>query len=285
MKLMVLAAFMSSILSVPGGFLQAKNTGSTLPPSTFLNISYGPDAKQVLDIYLPEGRSASTTRVIFLIHGGSWSSGDKNGFKGHIDSLRSHLPEYALVNLNYRLANYTANKFPTQENDVRSAIEFILRKAPEYNISNNIVLLGASAGAHLALLHAYKYKEPVPVKAVVSFFGPTDFTYMFKNPVFPQVPMLLQLLLGGTPTSTPEIYKESSPLSYASSTSCPTLLFQGGKDPLVSPRQAELLKEKLDAAGVVNELIMYPNEGHSWRGASLSDSFDKITRFLRENVK
>lgn len=35
-----------------------------------LNLSYGSDARQVYDLYLPEGRSLDT-KVIILLHGGS----------------------------------------------------------------------------------------------------------------------------------------------------------------------------------------------------------------------
>ena len=55
-----------------------------------LNVSYGLDNNQVFDIYLPENRTEDT-KILFLIHGGSWVGGDKeqmntkkkilNGFK------------------------------------------------------------------------------------------------------------------------------------------------------------------------------------------------------------
>ena len=100
----------------------------------------------------------------------------------------------------------------------------------------------------------------------------------------PQVPALLELLLGGNPVDNTAAYHDSSPVSYVTRNSCPTLLFQGGKDALVNPKQAELLRDKLKKEGVVNELIVYPNEGHGWHGKSLGDSFDNITRFLGENL-
>lgn len=263
----------------------SKDTIATPPSSFFLNVAYGSDPKQVMDIYLPANRSVNSTKLIVMIHGGSWSGGDKNAFKPYIDSMRNHLPDYAFANINYRLVSATQNKFPAQENDVKMALSFILNKAADYHISHDVVLLGASAGAHLALLQAYKYSDPVKVKAVVSFFGPSDFNYMYDNPVFPQVPQLLELLLGGNPTNNEAAYQQSSPISYVTEESCPTLLFQGGKDPLVNPRQSELLKDKLQKEGVTHQLFVYPNEGHGWHGSVLSDSFDKITKFLKENVR
>lgn len=286
MKIMVLLAVMSSILSatyVKGAV--ADTTISGLPPTTYSNVAYGSDSKQVMDIYLPAGRTSLSTKIIFLIHGGSWSGGDKSTFSAYVDSLKKHLPDYALVNINYRLANFSQNKFPTQENDIKAALTAVINKADDYNISHKVVMLGASAGAHLALLQAYKYSDPVQVKAVVSFFGPSDITDMYNFPAYPQVPQLLQLLLGGTPSSNPEIYRQSSPINFVTQQTCPTLIFQGGKDLLVNPKQATLLEDTLKKAGVVNELIVYPNEGHGWRGLSLGDSFEKIGEFLKENVE
>lgn len=283
MKSMVLLAVLSNILTT--GVASFANTISRLPSATYFNVAYGPDLKQVMDIYLPAGRTKASTKIMFLIHGGSWSGGDKQSFKAYVDSLQQYLPDYAFVNVNYRLATYTANRFPAQENDIKAALGFVMDKSDEYTISHKVVLLGASAGAHLALLQAYKYTEPVKVQAVISFFGPTDIEDIYNNPVHPQVPLLMQVLMGGTPVTNPAMYKQSSPVNFVTSESCPTLLFHGSKDPLVNPKQSALLKDKLQLAGVVNELIVYPDEGHGWHGRNLGDSFSRISRFLHEQVK
>lgn len=284
MKIIAVLAFMQIMLSTFSAKAAPKDLKPTLPASVYLNVAYGPDLKQVMDVYLPANRSVNSTKLLIMIHGGSWSGGDKNGFKPYIDSLKNHLPDYAYININYRLVSANQNKFPAQENDIKMALSFLMNKSAEYQVSQEVVLLGASAGAHLALLQAYKYSDPVKVKAVVSFFGPSDFNYMYDNPVFPQVPQLLELLLGGSPTDHEAAYFESSPINYVTAQSCPTLLFQGGKDPLVNPKQSVLLKDKLEKEGVLNKLIVYPNEGHGWHGSNLSDSFVKITAFLNENV-
>ena len=112
------------------------------------------------------------------------------------------------------MANYNGNKFPTQENDIRDAVNFVMNKTSEYVISDDVVMLGASAGAHLALLQAYKYTDSVKAKAVISFFGPTDLADMYNNPANPQIPYWMQVLLGGTPVSNGQMYKASSPINF-----------------------------------------------------------------------
>src|SRR6185436_7956948 len=153
---------------------------------TMLNISYGTNPQQKMDVYLPANRSTTITKVIIMIHGGGWNSGDKSDFNAYVDSLKKREPSYAIFNINYRLAN-TPDIFPAQEQDVKAAIEFINSKRQEYRVSDKFVLVGASAGAHLALLQGYKYSTPVKPKAIIDFFGPTDLVALYNNPPNPLV--------------------------------------------------------------------------------------------------
>lgn len=262
-------------------------TGGTDPiaAKTILNVSYGTDPLQKMDIYLPANRTVTATRAIILIHGGGWTQGDKNDFTLMVDTLKKRLPDYAIFNINYRLAAWPANLFPTQELDVKAAVEFIYGNRSSYLVSDKFVLLGASAGGHLSLLHAYKYNSPVKIKAVVDFFGPADMVDMHNNPgSYPSV--AIALLLGGTPTSNPSMYQQSSPVTYVSAASCPTIIIQGGADPLVNATTQSLaLKNKLTTASVVNEYVLYPTGGHGdWNAATYTDAYNKIQAFLAANV-
>lgn len=258
---------------------------ASVAEQTSLNQPYGADAMQKMDIYLPAGRSTASTKVIVLIHGGGWSGGDKNDYAPYLDTLKKRLPGYAIFNINYRLAAGASNLFPTQENDVKAAIEYIYNKRAEFKISEKFVLLGNSAGAHLSLLHAYKYASPVKIKAVVDFYGPTDLVDMYNNPasIFAP-PNLIAGVVGGTPASHATLYQQSGPINFVDAQSPPTIILQGGVDILVSPNQSVALKNKLQASGVIHQYVFYPAENHGWVGANMVDSFDKITAFLQANV-
>jgi dipeptidyl aminopeptidase/acylaminoacyl peptidase len=258
---------------------------ATLPEQTKLNVAYGPDSLQKMDIYLPAGRTTGSTRVIILIHGGGWTQEDKSGFSPYVDTLKKRFGnDYAIVNINYRLAANGSNLFPTQENDVKAAVEYIYSKRSEYIISDKFVLLGASAGGHMALLQAYKNPLPVKIKAVIDFFGPTDLVEMYNNPIHPLIPFLLREVTGGTPLTHATLYVQSSPINFASAQSPPTMILQGGVDMVVAPSQSVLLKNKLQTLGVTHQYVFYPTENHGWFGANLTDSFDKIVLFLAANV-
>lgn len=258
---------------------------TNLPAKTTLNTAYGKDSLQKLDIYLPPNRSADSTKVIVLIHGGGWAGGDKTEFAAAIPVLQQKLPQYAIINVNYRLANQVTNHFPTQENDVQAALQFITDHAEEYQISKEVVLLGASAGAHLALLQAYKHTDPVVPKAVISFFGPADMADLYNSTNNSYYQMGLQLLIGGTPASKPAVFVQASPIHFVSKQSPPTLLLHGGRDGLVPVAQSKKLKAQLDKIGVPSDLVVYANEGHGWQGANLTDAYNRIAQFLTRHVE
>ena len=251
---------------------------------TMLNVSYGSNAQQKMDVYLPGNRSTTKTKVIIMIHGGGWNTGDKTDFNEYVDSLKKRDPSYAIFNINYRLA-IAPDLFPAQEQDVKAAVEFIYNQRQEYKISDKFVLVGASAGAHLALLQGYKYSTPIKPKAIIDFFGPTDLVDLYNNPSNPLVQPTLLSVTGGTPTTNNTLYTQSSPINFVSAQSPPTMILHGGADIIVSLSQSIQLNNKLTIAGVSRDYIFYPTEGHGWIGANLSDSFNRILAFLAAYVQ
>jgi acetyl esterase/lipase len=251
-----------------------------------LDVSYGTDDKQKMDVYLPAGRDTVNTKLMVLIHGGAWIEGDKADFTANITDIKKLLPGYAFANINYRLYNtFTrSNKFPAQEEDVKAAVEYLLSKRAEYRFSNKIVLLGASAGAHLALLQGYKNTSTITPKAVISYFGPTDLAYLYNNPGLQEVPLILAGIVGSTPSINAAAYAQASPITYVTGKSAPTLLLQGNIDPLVPVKQATLLADKLKAAGATYELVVYPNETHGFTTTTMNASILKVIGFLQTNV-
>lgn len=264
---------------------ETSNKDTVLPVQTLLNVSYGSDAAQRMDLYLPAGRSADSTKLIVLVHGGAWITGDKSDFTVFVPTLQQRLPNYAIANINYRLATNTANHFPAQENDMKAAIDFLMQKTAEYQISQKLVLLGASSGGHLAALQAYKYNSP-KIKAVVDFYGPIDMVELYNDVTDPLVKSYIQNLMSGTPAANPTLYEQSSPVNFVNAQSPPTIILHGAIDELVNVQQSIGLIDKLQSVGVINQLIIYPDQGHDiWPSAIMNDAFDKIEIFLKTNVK
>ena len=171
---------------------------------------------------------------------------------------------------------------------MKAALQFIFSKSAEYLISDKYVLIGASAGAHLAMLQGYKYTVPVKPKASVSFFGPSDLTDMYNNPVGGQTILsaVLAQAIGATPTGNPTLYTNSSPVTFIAPGAPPTILLHGSTDPLVNPSQSVAVKNKLTAAAVINQYILYNGKGHGdWDNATYGNAFNNVQVFLEANVQ
>lgn len=272
---------------------------------TLKEIEYGNDKLQRMDIYLPANRSTATTKVFIFIHGGAWAEGE--GDKADslhaplIDSLRRRLPDWAIFNLNYRLAGLefnplpsVKNKFPVQEEDIRAAVKYIYDRRQTFTISDKWVFAGASAGAHLALLQGYKNNSnnnkinPITPKAIIDLFGPNDMTALYNSysSSDPEEALLINWLMGGTPTQNPTMYHDSSPINYVTAQSAPTIIFQGGLDDVVPKEQSYTLEAKLKNAGVNNQLVFYPNQTHGWSDPAIwFDCLNKAQSFITANTQ
>lgn len=247
---------------------------------TATNLAYGSDVRQVLDIYLPANRDRFRTRVFVWVHGGGWVDGDKSEFVGFKPWLEAVQDDYAYIAINYRLFNLigTANRFPAQEEDLKNALAFIKSKLAEWDVSDQLVLAGGSAGGHLALLHSYKNNNDGLVKAAVAFFPPTELKSFHTFNLFSQ--LLLENLLGGSPQALPQKYSDSSPLAFLESTSVPTVFFHGDLDTVVPISQSELLEQKLKDKGVPHLREYIIGQGHGFSTATYQDLIGNTEAFL-----
>ena len=122
------------------------------PPRAERNLAYGKHPDQRLDAYFPRGPRSGA--VIVLVHGGGWRIGDK-ALPGVVENkLERWLPQgHVVVSVNYRLL---PDADPLEQaRDVARAMAFVQGQARRWDVdANRIVLMGHSAGAHLAALLA-----------------------------------------------------------------------------------------------------------------------------------
>ncbi|HRP54415.1 alpha/beta hydrolase [Agriterribacter sp.] len=249
------------------------------------DVQYG-DADnhyQLLDAYLPDDRNHNT-KVIVYIHGGSWVQGDKTEFPKPLIEELAGKRKYALASLNYRLVKNGKNTFPAQIEDVQKALAFISANAAEYRYDgNSFALIGASAGAHLAMLCAYGYDSLKQVKTVVDIFGPSDLSdETVRKPGTESNDIIVNFL--GTPDTFAKIVKQSSPYFHLTQkTGVPTVLFHGTADDLVPVDQSEKLYKKLQQLGIPSKIKLYPGEKHELRAPIAADVFSTLMAWLDEH--
>jgi acetyl esterase/lipase len=196
-----------------------------------------------------------------------------NTFK---EFIKDQIPGYAVVNMNYRLADDNNQPYPMQINDITSVVNYLENN--NYTISNEIGFVGVSAGAHLSLLWSYAFDSNNQTNMVCSVVGPTNFTDpAYLNNTDPVLQEIIETF--GIDATTPFL-EEVSPYHRASTTSPPTILFYGGQDPLIPTTQGTAMRDKLEELNVAHEFTLYPNEGHGWIGLNLFDTSVKLKTFI-----
>ena len=239
-----------------------------------LNISYGNDSDQVFDLYLPANRT-SNTKVMVLVHGGSWIGGDKADMNYLVDLIQLELPELAIANINYRLADQNTLPLPMQTDDITSVINTLKSDRTRYTISDDFGFIGTSAGGHLSLLWAYANDTQGDANMVCSIVGPTN----LADPAYTDDPVFDPLFSIFGDELTDEYLESISPLFQVTNAAPPTILFYGGMDPLVPNSQGMDLDTRLGEFNITHEFTFYPNEGHGWEGANLLDTWTKLKLF------
>jgi acetyl esterase/lipase len=214
-----------------------------------------------LNIYRPT--QVGTHPAIVSIYGGAWQRGSPDSD----DNFNRYIAAqgYTVWAISYRHA--PAYHFPTQIDDVRSALAYIKQHAIEYETDlDRVALIGRSAGAQLAMLAAYQ-DPPFPIKAVVNYYGPVNLTAGYNDVPTPdpiESRATLRKFLGGTPIDFPELYYQASPLNTIKSGLPASLLIYGGKDHIIQSKYGRDLAQKLRSQGNKAIFIEIPWADHAF---------------------
>ena len=224
-------------------------------------IEYGTHPRQRLDIYRPEN-DPQTGPVIMFIYGGSWREGERAiyGFVGAALAKRgitTIIPDYRL---------YPEVMFPAFIQDAAKAYDWVNRNiaaslSSERNKHRPIILMGHSAGAHIAALmtidqHYLAKLMPRPA-GLIGLAGPMAF-----DPT--------------TDATTKEVFANvtdaniARPISFDGQGMPPTLLIHGLEDKTVGLWNSRKFAKALIKAGVKTCKLEVPNIGHVGLILSLS---------------
>lgn len=261
------------------------NGTSDLTDTTMLNVSYGSHIRQVYDIYLPANRDTSTP-VILMIHGGAWKAGQKEDFNYYVNLIKAKWNSVAIVNMNYRLASNTDNIHHNEIlADIGSVVNQINVNQANYHISNNIGVVGASAGGQLAMIYAYKYNNNI--KCVGNIFGPSiinDWSWYNTTNLWLGAytgDILTEYV--GQPWDT-TAYKAVSPFWNVNNNSQPTIIFHGNLDPIVPVYQSQWMNGKLNSLGVTNQYHEYI-AFHSFDDTQSDEVINKLVTFFKAHIE
>ncbi len=255
----------------------------------------GTDRKLLCDVWQPpEGVPSSGLAFIYL-HGSAWWTLDKDfGTRPLFRQLAAQ--GHVIMDVAYRLCPEV--DIYRMIGDVKRAVAWMKANAGKYRVNpERIVLGGGSAGAHLALLAAYTPCHPLltpadvqgadlTVRAVASYYGPTDLRACYQHlgqerlTGLPKVEIGLpgaadmqksmtdtgrmDTLLGGHLHEVPEVYQLASPVTHVQPNCPPTLLIQGEPDVITPAAATRELYHRLVECGVPAVNLIYPMTDHAF---------------------
>ncbi|MGW3345233.1 alpha/beta hydrolase [Nonomuraea rubra] len=228
-------------------------------------VQYGSHKRQSMDVWwTPDGQQRPG---IFLIHGGWWSSGDKKYMR---EITRSYAElGYTVFNLNYRLSGDAA--WPAQRTDALAAIAAARKHADRYAFdANNYVLMGFSAGGHIAAaVGTYGdgiggLKGVVGLSPIISPLRAYSDGEKSDNPSKRKLRTAAIKLAGGCAPKgkCSRIWASMEVAWHASRNDAPMLTIHSENE-FVPPVQSQLLKQMLGQVGVQVSVFTQPGTNHS----------------------
>ncbi len=219
------------------------------------------DGKNLTLDYYPSS-SNNPSPVIVVVHGGSWENGDSKQFIDFNSYFASR--GYNIAAINYRLA--PAYQSPAPMDDTKDAVAWLTNNAPTLKIdTSNIVLLGRSAGAQIALVAAYSSHNP-NIKGVIDFYGPADMVWggqVKPNNLMLNTNQIYKDYFGGIYNEVPQNFKANSACEYVNASTIPTLIIHGEIDAMVSHIHSEHLSAKLAQYNVSHYFVSLPFATHA----------------------
>ena len=259
---MSIFAFFSSLFGAGGTPTQKDNY--------LWNVAYGAEERQTVDIAFPENAKGEIGAILML-HGGEWTSGDKNFYTNSVKYGATM--GYVSAAMNYRYVSDSISAADIMD-DITLALKTIKEKAGERGINvKKLLITGVSSGAHLALLYAYSQKSssPVEITSAVSFCAPTDLadtkpiqSFLFENNLGDASYMvkLISNVCGYKITEenymgedAQKALKSISPVYFVDKNTVPTVIGHGTTDLIVPFVNATALDAALTFNGVTHDFI------------------------------
>jgi len=252
------------------------------------DVNYAPPGEEAplksLDIYAPRG--AKGLPVMIYIHGGGWSRGDKREVGSQPKMFNEH--GVVLVSVNYRLSPEI--KYPTHVNDIAAGIGWVRANIARYGGDpKKLVIMGHSAGSHLAMLTA---THPAPLgrqglkvsdlKGAISLDG-SGFNLVERlDTGEPKVAAAYARAFG----EDRAIFADASPIQHVGAgTVTPPFLLTYVKQDSVNYTQAEAFAERVREGGGRAELAFIEGKDHATLASDLGTERDtagkQILNFLQ----
>ena len=236
-----------------------------------------------LGYYLPKEYDSDKEYPTFVfVHGGGWTShrifDGESGWQGdYLGYLARYYAKkgFVSISIDYRLSCPDGQTEHYQivdcYDDCFEAVDYILDRAKECGIdTENVYVLGESAGGHLAGLIITKYKRAGFRWKGAFLVNPItdlerDLKWKERVPKKTTHPQLAKL-----PES--EYAKSLSPLYNISENTCPVVLIHGGRDSVVELVHSERFYQRMEELARECEFHIIEDTNHAFLLAEYTDN-------------
>jgi acetyl esterase/lipase len=254
-------------------------------------LTYGPNERNDLDLFLPKDDGKSLRPAVIVIHGGAWRSGDKRQLRNLAELFARR--GYVAAAINYRLAPKWS--YPAQLDDCQRAVRWLRKNAKEFRVDpKRFGAAGASAGGHLALLLGTREVRDdsdadlkgisSKVQCVLSICGPTDLTdkRYAQAARDSDLGKILIEFIGKPYDEAPNLWKEASPIYHVSPDDAPTFIIHGDQDSIVPFEQSVRFAEALRKVGVEVQLVAIKGMDH---GPTTPEQRDELMKAVGQALE
>lgn len=235
--------------------------------------SYGPDARNTLNIRPAPAGATTPAPIVITVPGGGWVREDNRSKR--ITEVSDRLNElgYAVFSPNYRVATAQRDGVPIMHQDIIRATRWVAANGARYGGDvSDINLLGGSSGAQLTTLAAELANVSTPglVAGVIEMSGVMnwfDFRDLGLASTHEGAEAYLGCTLNNGGCTDAELTVPSPELRI--NPASPKHLLINGANEMLPPSQAEGMHESLRAAGIPSQLVLVTEGGGTQHGLAL----------------
>jgi dipeptidyl aminopeptidase/acylaminoacyl peptidase len=145
-----------------------------------------------------------------------------------------------------------------EQEDIRAGIAALI--AAGIATPGKVGVTGTSYGGYSSW-HAITHFSKDIVAAAAPICGMTDLVIDYET-TRPDLRPYSEEMIGGSPATAPERYRERSPIHFVGHIRGRMLIVQGLQDPNVTPENVRAVEVALRDAGIPYELLAFADEGH-----------------------
>jgi acetyl esterase/lipase len=197
----------------------------------------------------------------------------------------------ATWNVEYRRLGQPGGGWPGTYQDVGRAVDQLRALADTYRLNlNRVVVVGHSAGGHLAMWAASRSRiptssalyanDPLKVRGVVDLAGPLDLSANIDGYESLCKDTVITSLLGGTPASMPGRYAQASPRKLLP-LGVPQVLILGQYEEYLPLALAREYVAAARRAGDAVQLEVIPGVGHFEIASPRASTWPRINSSIR----